>query len=92
MLVERVLKATGHRCFFLPKYHCQLNPIERVWGRAKKYTKEQCDYVFSGLQGAIVTALQSVDIDLVRKYFRKTRDYMRAYREGNTTGKEPEKN
>ena len=90
-LVERVLKARGHRCIFLPKYHCELNPIERVWGQAKKYTREHCDYTSAGLQGTIVPALESVDIDLIRKYFRKARDYMRAYREGNTPGNGLEK-
>ena len=27
----------GHRYIFLPKYHCELNPIERVWGPAKQF-------------------------------------------------------
>ena len=30
---------------------------------------------FAGLQGAIVPALESVDIELIGKYFRKARDY-----------------
>ena len=25
----------GHIAYFLPKYHCKLNPIERVWAQAK---------------------------------------------------------
>ena len=37
--VEAAISAIGHRCIFLPKYHCELNPIERVWGHAKKYTR-----------------------------------------------------
>ena len=26
-------------CVFLPKIHCKLNPIERVWCHAKKHVK-----------------------------------------------------
>lgn len=25
--------------YMLPKYHCELNPIERVWSQSKCYTK-----------------------------------------------------
>jgi len=29
-LVETLIKAAGHKCIFLPKFHCELNPIEMV--------------------------------------------------------------
>jgi len=29
-LLEQKLKAKGHMCVFLPKFHCELNPIEMV--------------------------------------------------------------
>ena len=32
----------------------------------------------------VPTALNTVTIDLIRKFFRKTRDYHRAYMEGKT--------
>ena len=38
--VEQTLKARGHQCIFLPKYHCELNTIKRVWGQAKNYKRE----------------------------------------------------
>lgn len=40
--VKHLLK--GHTCtcrihyFFIPKFQCELNPIEKVWGAAKLYT------------------------------------------------------
>jgi hypothetical protein len=29
-LLEQKIKARGHLCVFLPKFHCELNPIEMV--------------------------------------------------------------
>jgi hypothetical protein len=29
-LLEQVITAAGHLCIFLPKFHCELNPIEMV--------------------------------------------------------------
>lgn len=29
-MLEAVIKAAGHECIFLPKFHCELNPIEMV--------------------------------------------------------------
>ena len=69
---------------FLPTFHPELNPIERVWGKAKQYTKNICNYTFEGLKCTISPALESVSVDTIRKYFRKSRDYMHAYREGFT--------
>ena len=64
-----------------------MNPIERVWCRAKQYTRSHCDYS-SNLEKIVDTALDTVSVELIRKYFRKVREYQRAYREGNTLGKE----
>ena len=83
--VEKLVASFGHRILFLPKFHCELNPIERVWCKFKLYARSNCDYTFSGLQEVIPAALNTVTtIDDIRKYFRKARDYMNAYREDNT--------
>ena len=84
--VETMIAARGHRCIFIPKYHCELNPIERVWGHAKHYTRSHCDYTFAGLERTIEPALDTVSVDLIRKYFRKVREYARGYKEGFAAG------
>ena len=33
--IQHLLENRGHKCIFLPKFHCELNPIEFVWGYAK---------------------------------------------------------
>ena len=29
-MLEVLIKEAGHKCIFLPKFHCELNPIEMV--------------------------------------------------------------
>ena len=89
--VEEMILNQGHMVMFLPKFHCELNPIERVWCHAKHYTRSHCDYSFPNLEKIIDTALDSVTVDLIRKYFRKVREQQRAYIKGNTFGKEMQK-
>ena len=82
--VEKYLSGRGNRVIFIPKFRCELNPIERCWGHAKRYTREHCDYTFAGVERTIDRALNNVSVDLIRKYFRKVREIMRSYRDGHT--------
>jgi len=70
----------------LHEFHCELNPIERVWSKAKQYTRSHCDCSFPDLQANIVPAIESVSTDTIRKYYRRVREYIKAYREGITDG------
>ncbi|PKB93888.1 hypothetical protein RhiirA5_303668, partial [Rhizophagus irregularis] len=33
--LEEVILEAKHKCIFYPKFHCELNYIERYWGAAK---------------------------------------------------------
>ena len=76
----------GHRDFLLPKFHPELNPIERNWGQAKRYTTTHCNYSLVSLHNVINPSLDFVTLDNMQNYFRKARDYMFAYFEGYTAG------
>ena len=75
---------------FLPKFHCELNPIEQVWGQSKRYCRGHTNFTLVKLRDILNPALDSVTVDLMRKYFRKAREYERAYLKGKKSGKEVE--
>ena len=88
--VQNYIEKRGHKAFFFPKFHCELNPIERVWGQSKRYCRTYTNFTLVKLRQILNPALDSVTTDLIRKYFRKARDYEKAYREGLKAGREVE--
>ena len=52
--VESYITSKDHKC---PKYHFELNPIKRLWGHAKRYTRSHCNYSFAGLKHTIETSI-----------------------------------
>ena len=37
-LLQIIIEEAGHKCYFLLKFHCELNPIEMYWGWVKMHT------------------------------------------------------
>ena len=89
--VEELILNKGQGVLFIPKFHCEINPIECVWCHAKQYTRAQCDYTLQGLEKTLGAALDSVNVEIIKKYYRKVREYHRAYRNNAKVGKETEK-
>lgn len=88
--LEHLMLELGQWVLYLPKFHCELNPIEREWGAAKRCTRSHCNYTFPGLDRTIIQALESVQLDTIRKYFRKCREYMKAYKDWKEGGNDVE--
>ena len=89
-LIETFITGRSHGCIMLPKFHCELNPIERCWAQAKCFSRSHCSYFLPGLRKNVPDALNSVTLDNIQKHFRKVRDYMFAYLLGKTGGPELE--
>ena len=88
--VNALLSNSGHTCIFIPKFHCELNPIERVWSQSKRYTRAYCDYTITSLRQSIPLGLESVSKENIANYVRRCRNYMFAYLEGANVGQELE--
>ena len=84
-LVE-VIEMAGHLCIFLPKFHCELNYIEMYWGAVKRFTREHCNYSWAELPDTVDLALDTVSLETIRRFARKSFRYMNLYR-ANVTGK-----
>ena len=69
-VVENFFLSKCHKVHFIPKFHCEMNPIERVWGQAKQYTRAHTNFTIPGLRNIIEPGLDSVSVDL-RKYSAK---------------------
>ncbi|CAG8593227.1 hypothetical protein GLOIN_2v1792152 [Rhizophagus irregularis DAOM 181602=DAOM 197198] len=74
--IKELIENAGHKCIFSPKFHCKLNFIERYWGVAKRYSCENCDYLWKGLQKIVYESLNSVNLTTIRKFSRKFWCYM----------------
>ena len=57
--IEHFLNGRGHCCIFLPKFHCELNPIERCWAQAKRFTRSYCNYTIGSLRKNVPEGLDS---------------------------------
>lgn len=67
--LEELVDDSGHACIFYPKYHCKLNFIEQVWGRAKVVFRElPKPKKKEGLLANIEKSLLSISLELIQKY------------------------
>ena len=82
--LEHKVEGRGHVCLFIPKYHCEINPIERVWAQSKKYTRAYCNYRLPSLRETVPRALDSVSVTNIANFCQRARHYMYAYLDGAT--------
>lgn len=67
-LLEMVCRAGGYSVIFLPKFHCELNPIEQCWCNAKqRYRTYSPTTSEAKLEENVVTALDSVPRPTMRR-------------------------
>ena len=59
----------------LPKFQCELNGIERVWGHSKCIVRAHCKYSIVLLREAVPFGLDSITVDTIRGYIQRSRHH-----------------
>ena len=72
---------------FISKFHCELNPIERMWGQAKVFSH---NIQIAHSHDSMPSTTSPLILSALTLYLRKAQDYDRAYLEGKQAGKELE--
>ena len=77
-------KGTRHKCIFLPKFHPELNPIERCWSKMKHHVRQVNNGSISRLKEAMIYGLspEHLPLSTIRKYCRFVYCYYEAYEQG----------
>ncbi len=68
--LTEIVQNQGCQIIFYPKYHCELNFIERLWGYLKGRVRKECDYSFPSLCHRVPQAIENIPINFVQKSFR----------------------
>ncbi|KZV85794.1 hypothetical protein EXIGLDRAFT_622608 [Exidia glandulosa HHB12029] len=82
-LLETSMEEYGISVLFLPKFHCELNPIEQCWGYAKRiYRLNPESSKEDRLEQNAIDALEQVPLLSIRRFFNRAHRFMDAYSEG----------
>ena len=77
------VNAAGFNIIFFPKYHCELNFIEMIWGWVKGHHRRTCSYNYADLKKRLPeTFLDIVPLAFIRRAARYCFLFMDGYRQG----------
>ena len=83
--LQETINKAGHMMIFLPKFQCELNYTEMIWGYAKTRLRRTCGYSFGDLQKQLPQLLSDgIPLSFFKKAQRHCFRYMDAYRVGLT--------
>jgi hypothetical protein len=80
----QIITGAGHKCIFLPKFHCELNPIEYYWAWVKRWFRSRCNGNFATSKKLFADALDACPGDVIRRFFRRSNRYASVYQLGAT--------
>ena len=77
-----------HLTLYYPKFHCELNHIERFWCHEKQEARDMCDYTFESLRKHVPLALKSISNSTILGNYHGCLQKMELYRQGVAYGNE----
>lgn len=84
--LQEEVEAAGHSVIFYPKFHCELNFIERFWCAAKHNVRENCEYTMDGLRRTIPAAFKSISTATINRFYKLCSRTIDAYIHGYKYG------
>ena len=80
--LTQVVHDAGFEIIFYPKYHCELNYIEMIWGWAKSHHHRTCTYNYKDLKARLPETFDDLlPVGLVRKFLQHCLRFMSGYRQ-----------
>lgn len=80
--LTQVVHEAGFKIIFYPKYHCELNYIEMIWGWVKNYHRRTCTYNYKDLKDRLPKTFDNLlPLAFVRKVFQHCLRFMSGYRQ-----------
>ena len=80
--IFKLIQESGHLCFFLPKFHSELNPIERYWAFLKAHTRKHCRFNIGTLEETMLSALNQDCKSYIKRIFETSLRYVLLYAAG----------
>ena len=79
-VVDRLLKKHGHLVLRLPPYHCDLNPIEDIWGIIKNFcARNNTTFKLDDMRVLIQQAIQDITPVTIKNTMDHVRDIEQQY-------------
>ena len=83
--LEETVDNLGFKIIFYPKYHCELNYIELVWGWIKCHHRRTCTYNYADLKSELPNTMEKlIPLPTIQRYMRYCFRFMSGYRSGLT--------
>jgi hypothetical protein len=77
--LREVVTKRGHMAEFYPKFHCELNFIEKAWTYSKHKLRALCDYTFVSLMENVPKVLKEMSVSFFAACARSCSRYVLAY-------------
>ncbi|THU81889.1 hypothetical protein K435DRAFT_692679, partial [Dendrothele bispora CBS 962.96] len=82
-MLETACNAQGVQVWYLPKFHCELNPIEQCWGYAKRlYRLCPESSLEADLERNTLSSLNAIPLICIRRFCNRALRYTDAYEKG----------
>mmetsp|Transcript_20475 Transcript_20475/g.65357 ORF Transcript_20475/g.65357 Transcript_20475/m.65357 type:complete len:240 (+) Transcript_20475:666-1385(+) len=78
--LQNLIESLGHKCIFFPKFHPELNFIERFWSHVKRELRKTCEYTLNGFDKHVTDKLHNAcKLATIRRYARHSWRWMSTY-------------